>query len=220
VVSERVRGKLSTYEDLECNVWDWKDHRRRSSDCVFAVEEPGHIRPAGTEVWFLTIQHFDPVLEAGVAVSHKRQNKGLSAIEEGVVEEGMSADRRTQHRPLAPMSAGMVERQASAVVTQGWGERRWLGVGGPVVVEEHRNGLQGPILELQCSNKLQLSELEDSAQRQSLEVVEGTVGLALGRRSGCMVDRWVDPLGYLSGFSSYGKIVRERVKLVRMVQYS
>ena len=103
---------------------DWKDHRRRSSDCVFAVEEPGHIRSAGTEVWLLIIQHFDPVLEAGVAVSHERQNKGLSAIEEEVVEGGMSVGRRAQHRALAPMLAGMVERQASAVVTQGWGERR------------------------------------------------------------------------------------------------
>jgi hypothetical protein len=87
-------------------------------------------------------------------------------------------------------------------------------VGGPVAVEECRNGLQGPALELQCSNKRQLSELEDSAQRQSLEVVEGIVDFALGRQSGCMVDRWVDPLAYLSVFSSYGKIVRERVKLV------
>lgn len=168
---------------------DWKDHRRRSSDCVFAAEEPGHIHSAGTEAWLLTIQHFDLVLEAGAAVSHKRQNKGLSAIEEEVGEEGMSAGRRAQHRPLAPMSAGMVERQASAVVTQGWGERRWLGVVGPVVVEEHRNGLQGPALELQCSNKFQLLELEGSAQYPSLEVVEGIVGLALGRQSGCRVDR-------------------------------
>ena len=107
----------------------------------------------------------------------------------------MSAGRRAQHRPLAPMSAGMAERQESAVVTQGWGGRRWLAVGGPVVVEEHRNGLQGTALELQGSNKLQLSELGDSAQRQSLEVVEGIVGLALGRQSGRRVDRWVDPLG-------------------------
>jgi hypothetical protein len=48
-------------------------------------------------------------------------------------------------------------------------------------VEECRNGLQGPALELQCLDKLQLSELEDSVQRQSLEVVEGIVGPALGR---------------------------------------
>ena len=61
---------------------------------------------------------------AGAAVSHERQNKGLFAIEEGVVEEGMSAGRRAQHRPLALMSAGMAEMQVSAVVTQGWGGRR------------------------------------------------------------------------------------------------
>lgn len=107
----------------------------------------------------------------------------------------MSASRRAQHRPLAPMSAGMAERQASAVVTQGWGGRRWLVVGGPVVVEEHRNGLQGTALELQGSNKLQLSELGDSARSQSLEVVEEILDLALGRQSGRRVDRWVDPLG-------------------------
>ena len=133
-------------------------------------------------------------MEALGAVFHERQNKGLSAIEEEVVVEDMSVGRRAQHRPLAPMSAGMAERQESAVVTQGWGRRRWLAVGGPVVVEEYRNGLQGTALELQGSNKLQLSELGDSAQRQSLEVVEGIVGLALGRQSGRRVDRWVDPL--------------------------
>jgi hypothetical protein len=93
-------------------------------------------------------------------------------------------------------------------------------VGGPVVVE-YRNGLQGPALEFQDSNKLQLSELGDSALRQSLEVVEGIVDLALGRQFGHMVDRWVDPLGLsVKGFSSYGKSVRERMKLVRIVQYS
>lgn len=63
------------------------------------------------------------------------------------------------------------------------------------MVEEHRNGLQGTALELQGSNKLQLSELGDFAQSQSLEVVEGIVDLALGRQSGRRVDRWVDPLG-------------------------
>lgn len=120
-------------------------------------------------------------MEAGAAVFHERQNKGPSPIEEEVVEEeDMSASRRAQHRPLAPMSAGMAERQASAVVTQGWGGRRWLTVGGPVVVEEHRNGLQGTALELQGSNKLQLSELGDSARSQSLEVVEEILDLALG----------------------------------------
>jgi hypothetical protein len=49
LASERARGKLSTCEGLECSELDWKDHRRRSSDCVFAAEEPGHIRSAGTE---------------------------------------------------------------------------------------------------------------------------------------------------------------------------
>jgi len=132
-----------------------------------------------------------------VADSHERQNKDLSAIGEEVVEEeeDMSAGQRAQHRPLAPMSAGMAERQASAVVTQGWGRRRWLAVGGPVEVEEHKNGLQGTALELQDSNKIRLPELGDSAQSQSLEVVEGIVDLALRRQSGRRVDRWVDPFG-------------------------
>ena len=82
-------------------------------------------------------------------------------------------------------------------MTQGWGGRRWLAVGGPVVVEEHRNGLQRTPLELQGSNKLQLLELGDSAQSQSLEVVEGIVDLALGRQSGRRVDRWIDPFRIL-----------------------
>ena len=75
------------------------------------------------------------------------------------------------------------------------------------MVEEHRNALQGPALEFQGSNKLQLSELGGSAQRQSLEVVEGIVDLVLGRQSGRRVDMWVDPLGLpMSGSQATVKV--------------